>query len=157
MEVDIGGRHIPMGDTILMRRHAAERIMEQPTTTRRQGLMAGRKPPTARTDRRRGEPRITRTPVPPREAPRSPPPTAAEVRHRPITHTREPMLRPDKGRVRQLSGAAPMCHEGTRVLPWAITRPRMEQYQAPRVRREGKWLLLARSGETLRPANLPSA
>src|SRR5947209_6601174 len=101
MEVDIGGRHIPMGDIILMRRHTAERIGEQPTTIPPRELMAGRKPPTARTDRRRGEPRITRTP--------------------------EPMLRPDKAPARRLNGAAPMCRVETKALPWAITPPLMER------------------------------
>src|SRR5437868_13673780 len=109
MEVDIGGRHIPMGDIILMRRHTAERIGEQPTTIPPRELMAGRKPPTARTDRRRGEPRITRTPVPPHAAPRRQHLTAAEVRHRPITPIREPMLRPDTAPARRPTGAAPRC------------------------------------------------
>src|SRR2546423_15389502 len=96
MEVDIGGRHIPMGDIILMRRHTAERIGEQPTTIPPRELMAGRKPPTARTDRRRGEPRITRTPVPPPAAPRCQQLTAGEAWHKPINPIPAAMVRPDK-------------------------------------------------------------
>src|SRR5438445_11182306 len=109
MEVDIGGRHIPMGDIILMRRHTAERIGEQPTTIPPRELMAGRKPPTARTDRRRGEPRIIRTPVPPHAAPRCQHLTAAEVRARPITPRRAPMLRPDRAPARPRNRAATRC------------------------------------------------
>src|SRR5437868_4069978 len=127
MEVDIGGHHIPMEDTILMRRHTAERIGEQPTTIRPQELMAGRRLPMAHTDRRHAGQLITPIPVPLREGRRSRPPTAAEVRHRPITPIREPMLRPDKAPARQLSGAAPMCRVETKALPWAITPPLMER------------------------------
>ena len=72
----------------------------------------------------------------------------AEAQRKPTIRTREPMLRPDRVRARTLSGVAPMCLEETRALPWAITRPPMEQWQAPQIRKEEKWPLLARSGGT---------
>ena len=73
----------------------------------------------------------------------------AEVQRKPTIRTREPMLRPDRDRALTLSGVVPMSREETRVLPWAITRPPMEQWQALLIRKEEKWQLLARSGETV--------
>ena len=73
---------------------------------------------------------------------------AAEAQRKPTIRTREPMLRPGKVRARMLNGVAPMCLEETRALPWAITRPPMERWQAPLIRKEGKWPLLARNGGT---------
>jgi hypothetical protein len=73
---------------------------------------------------------------------------AAEAQRKPTIRTREPMLRPDRDRTRTLSGVAPMCREEIRALPWAITRPPMEQWQEPLIRKEGKWPLPARSGGT---------
>src|SRR5438105_12144064 len=127
MEVDIGGRHIPMGDIILMRRHTAERIGEQPTTIPPRELMAGRRLPMALTDRRHAGQLITRIPVTPHAAPRCQHLTAAEVQHRPITPIREPMLRPDKAPARRPNAAAPMCRVGTKPLPSAITPPLLDQ------------------------------
>jgi hypothetical protein len=83
--------------------------------------------------------------------------TAAEVPRRLTTRTQAPMRRPDKVPARTLNGAAPTCHEETRALPWAIIPLRMEQWQAPRIRREEKWPLQARSGGTLQPAKPPAA
>jgi hypothetical protein len=62
-----------------------------------------------------------------REAVRSQHPMAVEVQHRRTTRTPEPMLRPDKVRVRTLSGVAPMCREEIKALPWGTTRLPMEQ------------------------------
>ena len=60
-------QHMGTAVTILTPRHTVEPIMEQPTTTRRQGLMAGRRLPRAHTDQQREGPHTTRTLVPPRE------------------------------------------------------------------------------------------
>jgi hypothetical protein len=79
-----------------------------------------------------------------------------EAQHRHITRTPEPMLRPDRVPARTLSGVVPMCREETRALPWAITQRRMERWPAPLVRREEKWLLLARSGGTVPLVKLPA-
>src|SRR5512132_3118990 len=73
----------------------------------------------------------------------------AEAQRKRTIRTLEPMLRRDRDRARTLSGEAPMSREETRALPWAITPPPMEQWQAPLIRREEKWPLLARSGETV--------
>ena len=73
---------------------------------------------------------------------------AAEAQRRRTIRTQEPMLRPDRDRALTLNGAARMSREETRVLPWAITRPPMEQWQALLIRKEGKWQLPARSGAT---------
>src|SRR6266566_53595 len=145
-----------MRATIPTLHHTAERIMEQPITTRRQEPMAGRRPPTARTDRRPEEPRITRTPAPPREGPRSRHPTAAEVQHRPIIRTREPMLRLGKVRVRPLSGAAPMCRTETRAPTHNITRLQTEQSDRSRVRKVAKPWARVPHGGTRRRAKPPA-
>src|SRR5207248_10084694 len=102
-------------------------IMRRLTITPLREPMAGNRLLMAPTARRRAEPLIILTLGRTREAPVFRLPMAVEVRHRPTIRTPEPMLRPDKVRVRTLSGAAPTCHEGTRALPWAITRPPMEQ------------------------------
>ena len=81
----------------------------------------------------------------------------AEAQRKPTIRTREPMLRPDRDRARMLSGEAPMSREETRALPWAITRPPMVQWQAPLIRREEKWPLPARSGETAQQVKPPAA
>jgi hypothetical protein len=62
----------------------------------------------------------------------------AEAQRKRTIRTREPMLRRDRVRVRTLSGEARMCREETRALPWATTRQRMEQWQAPLIRKEEK-------------------
>src|SRR5262249_49489875 len=61
-----------------------------------------------------------------RERVRFPHLTAAEVQHKPITHIPARMHKPDKARARTLNGAARMFRGETRVLAWAIIRPRME-------------------------------
>ena len=80
----------------------------------------------------------------------------AEAQRKPTIRTREPMLRPDRDRARMLSGVAPTSREETRAPPWAITRPPMEQWQAPLIRKEEKWQLPARSGETVQQAKRPA-
>jgi hypothetical protein len=111
-----------------------------------------------RTDRQQEALGITRTPELTLEVRAFRLLTEAEAQPRHIIRTREPMLRPDRDRARTLSGAARTCREGTRALPWATTTlPRMERWQVPRVRREEKWPLLARSGETAQWAKLPAA
>jgi hypothetical protein len=80
----------------------------------------------------------------------------AEAQRKRTIRTRELMLKPGKDRTRTLSGVAPTSREETRVPPWATTRPPMEQWQAPRIRREEKWPLLARSGGTVRLVKLPA-
>ena len=102
-------------------------IMRRLTTTPPRELTAGNRLLTAPTARRRAEPLTIHTQGRTREAPVFRLRMGVEVQRKPITRTPEPMHRRDKVRVRTLSGAAPTCHEGTRVLPWAITRPRMEQ------------------------------
>src|SRR5437773_9611383 len=116
-----------MHATIPTLRRTAERIMEQLTTTRRPEPTAGHRLLMVSTVRQR-EARLTiRTRGPPHEGPQSRHPTAVEVQHRPIIRTPEPMLRPDKVRVQPLNGVAPTCRGEIKALPWAITRPRMEQ------------------------------
>jgi hypothetical protein len=92
-----------------------------------------------------------------REAVRSQHRMAAEVQRRPITRTQEHTRRRDKVRVRMLSGVVPMYREGTKALPWVIIRPLMEQWQAPRLRREEKRPPRAQSGEIARLVKLPAA
>src|SRR6266498_2923378 len=157
MEADIGGRRTLTGATILTPPHTAERTGEQLTTTRRREPMAGHRLPTVRTDRRREEPRTTRIPAPPREALRCRHLTAAEVRHRSITRTLEPMHRPDKVRVRQRSGAAPMCRTETRAPTRNITRQQTERLRRPKDRRVAKQWARVQHGETPRPRKLPAA
>ena len=74
--------------------------------------------------------------------------TAAEVPPRHTIRTQASMRRPGKVPARMLNGVAPTSREETRALPWATTRPPMEQLQAPRIRRGEKWRLPARSGGT---------
>src|SRR6266513_291242 len=157
MEADIGGRRIRMGATILTPPRTAERTGEQPTTTRRQEPMAGHRLPTALTDRRREEPPITRIPAPPREALRCRHPTAAEVRHRPITRTPEPMHRPDKVRVQPLNGAAPMCRTETRAPTRNITRRQTERLRRPKGHKAERPRLRARPAGTVRRQKPPAA
>ena len=132
-------------------------IIKRLTMTLPQELTDGNRLLMGRTARPLGGPVTIRTPEPTLEALRSRLLMGVEVRHRPTILTPAPMLRPGKVRVRRLSGAAPTCREVTRALPWGITQLPMEQWQAPLIRREEKWPLLARSGGTVRLVKLRAA
>ena len=151
-----GGRHIVMAAiTVPTPRRTVARITgvmviitQRLTTTLLQERMVGNRQPMALTDRQPEVPVTILTlgltlgvPVYRRLM-------AAEAQRKPTIRTREPMLRPGKVRARTLNGVAPMCLEETRVLPWAITRPPMERWQEPLIRKEEKWPLRARSGGT---------
>ena len=118
---------------------------------------AGKRVLTVLTDRRRPGLVTIPTPAPTREVVQSQHPMAAEVQHRPITRTQERTRKRDKVRVRMLNGAAPMCREETKALPWVIIRPLMERWQARRLRRAERRPPLARSGEIAQLAKLPAA
>src|SRR5438034_11357213 len=156
MAAAIGGRHTVTGVTTIPtpRRTVAPIteamviIIQRRTMTPPRELMAGKPPLTALTDRRLAGPVTIPTRGHMLEALQSRRPTAAEVQHRLTIHTPAHTLRRDKVRARMLSGVAPMYRGGTRALPWAITPPPMEQWQAPLIRREEKRRLLARSGGT---------
>src|SRR6476469_3567865 len=156
MGVVIGGRHIvTAATTIPTRGHIVARItgatgiiIQPPTMIPPQELMAGNRRPMALTGRQQEVPATILTPALMPEALRSRHLMGAEAQPRRIIRTPEPMLRPDRARIRTRSGAAPMSREETRVLPWVITPPPMEQWQAPLIRREEKWPLPVRSGET---------
>src|SRR6266436_5164910 len=136
--VDIGGRHTPMGPTILTQRHteviitarAMVIIMRRLITTLPREPMAGNRLLPALMGRQRAEPRITLTPGLTPEVQAFRHLTAAEVQHRPITPTPEPMLRRDKVRIQTRNGVALTSPEGTRAPRWDITPPRMERWQA---------------------------
>ena len=157
MGVAIGGHHIVMvATTIPIRGHTVARIMgatviiiQRLTMILLRELTDGNRLLMGRTDRQQEGPVTILTPALMRAAAGFRLRMGVEAQHRHITRTREPMLRRDRVRTRTLSGEAPTSHEGTRVLPWVITRPPMEQLQAPRIRKEEKWQLQARSGETL--------
>ena len=165
MGVAIGGRHIVMvATTIPTREHtvapitgATVIIIQRLTMTLPRERTDGNRLLMAHTDRRRAVPVTILTPALMREALGFRPLMGAEAQHRHITRTPAPMLRPDRVRARTLSGVAPTCREETRALPWAITQPRMERWRAPLIRREEKWPLRARSGETVRLVKLPAA
>ena len=165
MGVAIGGHHTAtVGITIPIPRHTVALItgvtaiiIQRLTMTPQRELMGGSRLLMDRTARPLEGPVTIRTPEPTLEALRSRLLMGVEVRHRPTILTAAPMLRPGKVRVRRLSGAAPTCREETRALPWAITPPPMEQWQAPLIRREEKRPLLARSGGTPQSAKLPAA
>src|SRR6266404_1174055 len=67
------------------------------------------------------------------------------------------MLRPDKIRARQLSGAAPMCRTETRAPTHNITRRQTERLRRPKGRKAERRRLRARPGEILRRAKPPAA
>jgi hypothetical protein len=81
----------------------------------------------------------------------------AEAQRKRTIRTPALMLRPDRDRARTLSGVAPTSREETRALPWVTTRPRMERWRAPQIRKEEKWPLPARSGGTVRLVRQPAA
>src|SRR5262245_10586469 len=165
MEAAIGGRRTVVGAiTIPTPRHTVALtgamviiLMRRLTMITTRGPTAGRGRPTALTDRRLLAlvtiPIRART----REAVRSQHRMAAEVQRRLITRTQEHTRRRDKVRVRMLNGAVPTYREETKALPWVIILPRMEQWQAPRLRRAERWPPLARSGEIVQPGKLPAA
>src|SRR5215211_869173 len=156
MGAAIGGRHIVMVAIIILTRRRTVAlttegmviIIRRLTMTLLRERMAGNRRPMVLTGRQQEVPVTILTLGLTLEEHQSRHLTAAEVPRRPTIRTREPMLIPDRDRARTLSGGAPMCREETRVLPWAITRPPMEQWQAPLIRKEEKWPLLARSGGT---------
>jgi hypothetical protein len=165
MGVDIGGRRTVVGATTIPtpRRTVALTgamviiLMRRLTMTPPRVPTAGKGRRTALTDRRLPGLVTIPTRARTREAVRSQHRMAAEVRRRHITRTQEPTRRRDKVRVPQPSGAAPMCREETKALPWGITPPLMEQWQAPRLRRAEKWPRPARSGEIAQLAKPPAA
>jgi hypothetical protein len=158
MGAAIGGRHTVTGVTTTpTRRRTVARITEvmviiiqRLTMTLLRALTGGNKQPTALTDRQREAPVTILTPALMREVLRFRHLMAAEAQRKRTIRTREPMLRRDRVRARTLSGVAPTSREETIALPWAITRQPMEQWQAPRIRREEKWPLPAQSGGTVR-------
>ena len=154
MGAAIGGRHIVMvAITIPTPRRTVARItggmviiIQLLTMTLPREPMVGNRQPMALTDRQRAAPVTILILGLTLAVPVSRRLMGAEAQRKPTIRTREPMLRPDRDRARTLNGAARMCREETRALPWAITRPPMEQWQAPLIRKEEKWPLLARSG-----------
>src|ERR1044071_2392455 len=160
MAVAIGGHHIVTGATTIptLRRTVALTgamviiLMQLRTMITIREPTAGKGRLTVLTDRRPPALVTILTRARTREAVRSQHRMAAAVQRRPITRTQEHMRRRDKVRVRMLSGVVPTCHEGTKALPWVIIRLLMEQWQAPRLRREEKRQPPARSGEIARVA-----
>jgi hypothetical protein len=165
MGAAIGGRHIVMlVTTTPIRQRTVARIMEvmvitiqRLTMTLPRVLMVGNRQPTVLTARQRAAPvtililELTHAVLQFRH------PMAVEAQHRHITRTPAPMLRRGRVRARTPSGEAPMFREGTKALPRAIIQQRMEQWRAPLIRREEKWPLPARSGETVRLEKQPAA
>src|SRR4029453_1344590 len=123
-------------------------IIQLLTMTLPREPMVGNRQPMALTDRQRAAPVTILILGLTLAVPVSRRLMGAEAQRKPTIRTREPMLRPDRDRARTLNGAARMCRVETRALPWAITRPPMEQWQAPLIRKEEKWPLPARSGGT---------
>src|SRR5205814_10246119 len=137
--------------TIPTLQRTAERIMEQLTTTRRQGPTAGRKLPTANMDRQRAGQRTIPIRVLPHAAAQCQRPTAAEVQHKRTIRTPERMLRPDKVRVPRLSGVALMCRTETRAPIRNITRRQTEQLPRRNGHKAERPRLRARPGGTAPP------
>jgi hypothetical protein len=131
--------------------------MEQLTITRRPELTAGRRLLMVRTGRQRAGQRITHIPAPLRVARRCRHHMEAEARRRPIIRTRELMLRPDKVRARQLSGAAHTCRKETRAPTHSITQLQTEQLRRPKGRKAEKPPVPVLPGGTLRSAKPPAA
>src|SRR4029077_19476899 len=164
MGAAIGGRHTVTGVTTTPTRertvaHITEVmviIIQRLTMILLRELTDGNRLLMGRTGRQRAAPVTILTPALMREALQSRHLMAAEVRHRPTIRTPELMLRPDRDRAQTLSGVAPTSREETRVPPWATTRRPMERWQAPLIRREEKWPLLARSGETPQQVKPPA-
>ena len=157
MGAAIGGHHTVTGVTTTHTRRRTVAlttgvmgiIIKRLTMTLPRERMVGNRQPMALTDRQQEVPVTILIPGLTLAVPVSRRLMGAEAQHKRIIRTREPMLRPDRDRARTLSGVAPTSREETRVLPWAITRPPMEQWQALLIRKEEKWQLPARSGETV--------
>jgi hypothetical protein len=164
MGVAIGGRHIVMvATTIPTRAHTVARITGATVIIIQRLIMIllreltdGNRLLMGRTDRQQEGLVTILTPALMREVRGFQHLMGVEAQHRHITRTPAPMLRRDRVRARTLSGVVPTCREETRALPWVITQPRMERWRAPLVRREEKWLLLARSGGTVPLVKLPA-
>src|SRR5215813_4818624 len=163
MEAAIGGRHtVTEVTTTRTRRHTVARITATVITTARLITITTPEPMDgtgvlmARTDLRIGAQVIiliqARTP----EAVLSRLLMGPEAQHKRIIHTPAPTRRRDKVQARTLNGAVRMFREETRALPRAITQRPMEQWLAPRLRREEKRLAPVRSGEIRQLGKLPA-
>jgi hypothetical protein len=134
MGVATGGRRTVVGDFIIpiLRRTVALTgatviiLMGHLTMITTRGHMAGMGVRMAPMARPLPVPVTIPTRAHTREAVRSQRPMAAEVQRRRTTRTPGPMPKPDKARVRTLSGEARMSLAETRALPWGIIRPLME-------------------------------
>src|SRR5262245_16805279 len=164
MVVVIGGRRtVTEVTTTRTRRHTVARITATVITTARLITITTPEPMDgmgvlmARTDLRIGGLVIiliqARTP----EAVLSRLLIETEAQHKRIIHTPAPTRRRDKVQARTLNGAVRMFREETRALPRAITRRPMEQWLAPRLRREEKRLPPVRSGEIRQLGKPPAA
>ncbi|MEY2394705.1 MAG: hypothetical protein QOF94_1050 [Acidobacteriaceae bacterium] len=165
MGAAIGGRHTVMvaiiirtlPRTVALTTGGMVIITQRLTMTLPREPMVGNRQPMALTDRRRAAPVTILILGLTLAVPVSRRLMGAGAQRKRTIRTLELMLRPGKVRARTPSGEAPTCREETRALPWVTTPPPMEQWQAPLVRREEKWRLPARSGETLQQAKPPAA
>ena len=165
MGVAIGGRRTVMvaitiptpRRTVVLITGVMVIIIQPLTMTLLPARMVGNRQPMALTDRQQEVPVTILIPELTLAVPVFRHLMGAEAPRKPTIRTQEPMLRPGRDRALTLSGAVPMSREETRALPWVITRPPMEQLQAPRIRKEEKWPLQARSGETALLAKPPAA
>ena len=165
MGAAIGGRHTVTGvttiptlpRTVVLTTVVMVIITQRLIMTLPREPMVGNRQPTALTDRRRAAPVTILILGLTLVVPVSRRLMGAEAQRKRTIRTQELMRRPDKVPIRMLSGEAPTSREETRARPWAIIRLPTEQLQAPRIRKEEKWPLLARSGETPQQAKLPAA
>ena len=132
---------LTMGGTVI--------ITQRLTMTLPRERMVGNRQPMALTDRQRAVPVTILILGLTLAVPVSRRLMGAEAQRKRTIRTPELMLKPGRVRTRTLSGEAPTSREETRARPWAIIRLPTEQLQAPRIRKEEKWPLQARSGETL--------
>src|SRR4029077_991132 len=164
MGAAIGGRHTVTGVTTTPTRertvaHITEVmviIIQRLTMILLRELTDGNRLLMGRTGRQRAAPVTILTPALMREVLQFRRLMEAEAQRKRTIRTPELMLRPDRDRAQTLSGVVPTCREETRVPPWATTRPPMERWQAPLIRREEKWPLPARSGGTPRWVKPPA-
>ena len=165
MGAAIGGHHTVTGvttthtrrRTVVLTTVVMVIIIQRLTVTLPREPMVGNRQPMALTDRRRAAPVTILILGLTLAVPVSRRLMGAEAQRKRTIRTQELMLKPGRVRTRTLSGEAPTSREETRTRPWAIIRLPTEQLQAPRIRKEEKWPLLARSGETLQQAKLPAA
>ena len=165
MGVAIGGHHTAAGVTTIptLRRTVALTgamviiLMRLLTMITTREPTAGKGRLTVLTDRQLPALGTIPTPGRTREAVLSQHRMASEVQRRPITLTQARTLRPGRVPVRMPSGGAPMSHVETKAPPLVITRPLMEQWQAPRLHRAERRLLPARNGEIAQSVKLPAA